>query len=322
MTGYLARRLIGCVVVLVVVSAVTFTIFFAVPGRPAELIAGKYASRETVALIEKRLGLDQPKPLQFARFLARAVRGDWGFSFVSQQPVLPTILTAFPKTLSLTVGAMLVWLAIGIPLGIVSALHPRSTWDRLATVFALIGISAPVYWLGLVFLRVFADQLGWFPLGDYVEIGVGGVAAWAHHLVLPSVTLALLYAGWYARMVRVQMLDVMRLDYVRTAHAKGLPPGRVVTRHVLRNALLPIVTMLGIDVAYLLGGAVLTESVYGIPGIGGLAWKAIRQRDLPMVMGTVLFAALFITLASLAVDLVYRALDPRIRGEGGAGSGV
>ena len=287
MTGYVARRLLWSLLVLVIVSAVTFTIFFAVPVRPAELIAGKYATPQTVALIEKRLGLDQPKPVQFARFITRAARGDWGYSYVSQQPVLGTILKAFPKTLSLSLGAMLLWL--------------------------LIGISAPAYWLGLVLLRVFAGQLGWFPIGDYVEIGVGGLGAWAHHLALPWLTLALLYAGWYARMTRVQMLDVMRLDYVRTAYAKGLPTGRVITRHVLRNALLPLATMLGMDIAYLMGGAVLTESVFGIPGIGGLAWRAIRMRDLPMVMGTVLFAAVFITLASLVVDLAYRALDPRIR---------
>jgi peptide/nickel transport system permease protein len=303
-------------VVLVIVTAVTFTIFFAVPTKPAELIAGKYGSPETVALITQRLGLDQPKPVQLARFLLNAARGDWGYSYVSQQPVLATILTAFPKTLSLAAGAVVLWLLIGIPLGVLSALRPRSVWDRLATTFALFGISAPVYWLGVVLLRVFADQLGWFPLGDYAEIGTAGPLAWAHHLVLPWITLALLYAGWYARMTRIQMLDVMRLDYVRTAHAKGLSPARVVTRHVLRNALLPIVTMLGVDAAYLLGGAVLTESVFGIPGIGGLAWRAIRMRDLPMVMGTVLFAAVFITLASLVVDLCYRALDPRIRAEG------
>jgi peptide/nickel transport system permease protein len=315
MMAWLVRRVAWAVVVLVVVSAITFTIFFAVPGKPAQLIAGKYASTATIALIEKRLGLDQPRPVQFARFLGRAVTGDWGHSYVSQQEVLPTILVAFPRTLSLTLGAMLLWLLLGIPLGIVSALYPRSVWDRAATLFALLGISAPAYWLGLVFLRVFADRLGWFPLGDYVDVGTGGVLAWAHHLVLPWITLALLYAGWYARMTRSQMLDVMRLDYVRTARAKGVPPAQVVTRHVLRNALLPIVTMLGLDLAYLLGGAVLTESVFGIPGIGGLAWKAIRQRDLPMVMGTVLFAAVFITLASIVVDLCYRALDPRIRVE-------
>jgi len=315
MIGYLVRRVLGSLLVLVIVSAITFTIFFAVPGKPAELIAGKYATPQTIALIEQRLGLDRPKPVQFARFLAHAAVGDWGYSYVSQQPVLGTILTAFPKTLSLSLGAMLLWLLIGIPLGVVSALRPGSVWDRIATLAALVGISAPAYWLGLVMLRVFADQLGWFPIGDYVEIGVGGVADWAWHLVLPWLTLALLYAGWYARMTRVQMLDIMSLDYVRTARAKGLPPAQVVTRHVLRNALLPLATMLGMDIAYLLGGAVLTESVFGIPGIGGLAWRAIRMRDLPLVMGTVLFAAVFITLASLAVDLLYRALDPRIRHE-------
>ena len=312
MTAYLVRRVLGALLVLLIVSAVTFVIFFAVPGKPAELIAGKYASPETVALIERRLGLDQPKPAQYLRFVTHAVRGDWGYSYVSQQPVLGTIWSAFPKTLSLTVGAMLVWLLIGIPLGIVGALRPHSLWDRAATVFALVGISAPVYWLGLVLLKVFADRLGWFPLGDYAEVAQGGIGSWAHHLVLPWITLALLYAGWYARMTRVQMLDVMRLDFVRTAWAKGLSTRDVVIKHVLRNALLPIVTMLGLDVAYLLGGAVLTESVYGIPGIGVLAWKAIRQRDLPMVMGTVLFAAVFIVSANLIVDLIYRALDPRI----------
>ena len=315
MIAYGVRRLFLSLVVLVMVCAITFAIFFAVPGKPAELIAGKYASKETIALIEKRLGLDQPKPVQFARFVTRAARGDWGFSYVSQQPVLGTILAAFPKTLSLTFGAMVLWLLIGIPVGVLSALRPGSVWDRLALVATLVGISAPAYWIGLVFLRVFADRLGWFPLGDYTEMAQGGVGAWAHHLVLPWVTLALLYAGWYARMTRAQVLDIARLDYVRTAYAKGLPQRTVVIRHILRNALLPLVTMLGMDVAYLFGGAVLTETVFGIPGIGGLAWRAIRMRDLPMVMGTVLFAAVFIVAANLIVDLLYFVLDPRIQTE-------
>ena len=315
MTAYIVRRLVWAAVVLVMVCAITFVIFFAVPGKPAQLIAGKYATPQTIALIEKRLGLDQPKPLQFVRFVTHAARGDWGFSYVSQQPVLGTILAAFPKTLSLTLGAVAIWLMIGIPVGILSAMKPGSLWDRAAMVFTLIGISAPAYWIGLVFLRVFADQLGWFPLGDYTEIAQGGVLAWAHHLVLPWVTLALLYAGWYARMTRAQMLDIARLDYVRTAYAKGLPRRVVVGRHILRNAMLPLVTMLGMDVAYLFGGAVLTETVFGIPGIGGLAWRAIRMRDLPMVMGTVLFAAVFIVVANLIVDLLYFTLDPRIQTE-------
>ncbi len=315
MTATLARRLLWSLVVLVIVSGTTFVIFFAIPSNPAALIAGKYASKQTVATIEKRLGLDQPKAVQFARFVTRAARGDWGFSYVSQQPVLDAIRQAFPKTLSLTVGAAAIWLLIGIPLGVLSALRPGSLWDRLAMVLALFGISTPAYWLGLVLLKGFADALGWFPLGDYAEIGRAGLLGWGHHLVLPWITLALLYAGWYARMTRSQMLQVSRLDYVRTAHAKGLPPRAVVGRHVLRNALLPIVTMLGMDVAYLFGGAVLTETVFGIPGIGGLAWRAIRQRDLPMVMGTVLFAAIFIVVANLIVDLLYMALDPRISAE-------
>ena len=313
---WLARRLGWSVLVLLVVSAVTFVIFFSVPGKPAELIAGKYASPETVALIEKQLGLDQPVLLQYLRFVTRAARGDWGYSYVSQQPVLATILTAFPPTLSLTAGAVALWLMIGIPLGMLSAIRPRSIWDRLATVFTLAGISAPVYWVGLVLLSVFADRLGWFPLGEYVAIGDGGLAAWAHHLVLPWVTLALLYAGWYARFTRSQVIDVSRLDYVRTARAKGLSESAVLGRHVMRNALLPIVTLLGIDIAYLMGGAVLTESVFGIPGVGGLAWKAIRQRDLPMVMGTVLFSGVFIVSANLLVDMAYRWLDPRIGRDG------
>ena len=315
MTAHVVRRLLWSLVVLIIVSGVTFVIFFAVPGKPAELIAGKYASRETIALIEKRLGLDQPKPVQFARFLGNAARGDWGYSYTSQQPVLGTILAAFPKTLSLSFGAMVIWLLIGVPVGVVSAPKPRSFWDRASMVGALIGISAPAYWIGLVFLKVFAYSLGWFPLGDYAEIGRAGVAGWARHLVLPWVTLALLYAGWYARMTRAHMLEVMRTDYIRTARAKGLPPRLVIVKHAVRNALLPIVTMLGMDVAYLMGGAVLTETVFGIPGIGGLAWRAIRMRDLPMVMGTVLFAACFIVLANLVVDLVYMALDPRIAAE-------
>jgi peptide/nickel transport system permease protein len=309
------RRLVWCLVVLVMVCAITFVIFFAVPGNPAQLIAGKYATKETIALVEKRFGLDQPMPLQFLRFVWHAAYGDWGFSFVSQQPVLSTILIAFPKTLSLTFGAVIIWLLIGIPTGILSAIKPGSIWDRATMVFTLVGISAPAYWIGLIFLRVFADRMGWFPLGDYSEMTQGGVLAWAHHLVLPWITLALLYAGWYARMTRAQMLDIARLDYVRTAYAKGLSKRVIVARHIFRNALLPLVTMLGMDVAYLFGGAVLTESVFGIPGIGGLAWRAIRQRDLPMVMGTVLFAAIFIVVANLIVDLLYFALDPRIQRE-------
>lgn len=315
MLSSLVRRLAWSVGVLLIVSATTFLIFFAVPTNPAALVAGKYASPEVIAKVERDLGLDRPLPVQYARFVWHAARGDLGYSYVSQQPVSAALAQAFPKTLSLTVGAVVLWLLIGIPLGIVSALKPKSLWDRLAMVIALVGISAPVYWIGLLLLKVFADMLGWFPLGDYVELTTGGPLRWAHHLFLPWLALAMLYAGWYARMTRSQMLDVAKLDFVRTARAKGLAPRDVVLKHVLRNAMLPLVTMLGMDIAYMFGGAVLTETVFGIPGIGGLAWRSILQRDLPMVMGTVLFAATFIVVANLGVDLVYRWLDPRIREE-------
>jgi peptide/nickel transport system permease protein len=313
MTAYFLRRLIWVFLLLVGVSLATFVIFFQIPSNPAELVAGKNATPEMIENIERHLGLDQPWYAQYWRFLNRAVRGDLGFSYITQQEVAPILLAAFPVTLSLAIGAAIIWLAIGIPIGVLSALKPRSLPDRLAMIFALVGISTPVFWLGLVMLKVFADTLGFFPLGDYMEISRGGFFSWTHHLVLPWFTLAFLYAGWYARMTRANMMETLGEDYVRTARAKGLAEGKVVFKHVLRNSLTPVVTMFGMDLGYLLGGAVLTETVFGLPGIGGLAWRAIQQRDLPMVMGAVVFAAVFIILANLLVDLCYAVLDPRVR---------
>jgi peptide/nickel transport system permease protein len=313
MTAYLLRRLIWVFLLLVGVSLATFVIFFQIPSNPAELVAGKNATPEMIENIERRLGLDQPWYAQYWRFLNRAVRGDLGFSYITQQEVAPILLAAFPVTLSLAIGAAIIWLAIGIPIGVLSAIKPRSLPDRLAMIFALVGISTPVFWLGLVMLKVFADTLGFFPLGDYMEISRGGLFSWTHHLILPWFTLAFLYAGWYARMTRANMLETLGEDYVRTARAKGLAEGKVIFKHVLRNSLTPVVTMFGMDLGYLLGGAVLTETVFGLPGIGGLAWRAIQQRDLPMVMGAVVFAAVFIILANLIVDLCYAVLDPRVR---------
>jgi len=312
-SAYLLRRLIWVFLLLAGVSLTTFIIFFLIPADPAELVAGKNATPEMIAAVEQRLGLDRPWYQQYGLFLSRAVRGDLGFSYITQQRVAPTLLAAFPVTLSLAAGAAVIWLALGIPIGVLSALKPRSLPDRLAMIFALVGISTPVFWLGLLMLKVFADSLGLFPLGDYMEIARGGVLSWMHHLALPWLTLAFLYAGWYARMTRANMLETLGEDYVRTARAKGLPERRVVFRHALRNSLTPVVTMFGMDLGYLLGGAVLTETVFGLPGIGGLAWQAIQQRDLPMVMGAVTLAAAFIILANLVVDLFYAVLDPRVR---------
>jgi peptide/nickel transport system permease protein len=316
MLDYLARRLAVSALVLLLVSLIVFAGLRFLPGDPARVLAGTEADDAGIQEIRERYGLDRPIPVQYASWLGQVLQGRLGESIRTRDPVVRTVGQKLPITLQLALLAMLVAAGIGIPMGVLSAVRRDTVVDYLGMFLATIGQATPVYWLGLMLLNVFADRLGWFPIGDYVEIGVGGPVAWAWHLALPWLTLALLYAGWYARMTRVQMLDVMRLDYVRTAWAKGLPPRLVVTRHVLRNALLPLATMLGMDVAYLMGGAVLTESVFGIPGIGGLAWRAIRMRDLPMVMGTVLFAAAFITLASLVVDLAYRALDPRIRTAG------
>jgi peptide/nickel transport system permease protein len=313
MTAYLLRRLIWVLLLLAGVSLATFIIFFQIPANPAELVAGKNATPEMIKEIEHRLGLDQPWYVQYGRFLAKAIRGDLGFSYINQQRITPTLLTAFPVTLSLALGAAIIWLIIGIPIGILSALRPRSLPDRLAMIFALVGISTPVFWLGLIMLKVFADAMGLFPLGDYMEVSRGGLFSWMHHLVLPWFTLAFLYAGWYARMTRANMLETMGEDFVRTARAKGVPERRVVFKHILRNSLTPVVTMFGMDLGYLMGGAVLTETVFGLPGIGGLAWRGIQQRDLPMVMGAVVFAAVFIILANLVVDLFYAVLDPRVR---------
>ena len=313
MTAYFLRRLIWVLLLLAGVSLATFVIFFQIPANPAELVAGKNATPEMIEEIEHRLGLDRPWYIQYWRFLSRAVQGDLGFSYINQQKVAPTLLAAFPVTISLAIGAAIIWLAIGIPIGIISALKPHSLPDRLSMIFALVGISTPVFWLGLIMLKIFADSLGLFPLGDYMEISRGGLLSWLHHLILPWFTLAFLYAGWYARMTRANMLETMSEDYVRTARAKGLPERRVVFKHILRNSLTPVVTMFGMDIGYLLGGAVLTETVFGLPGIGGLAWRSIQQRDLPMVLGAVTFAAVFIILANLAVDLFYAVLDPRVK---------
>ncbi len=313
MTAYLLRRLIWVFFLLVGVSLTTFIIFFLIPANPAELVAGKSATPEMIAAVEQRLGLDRPWYQQYGLFFSRAVRGDLGFSYITQQRVAPALLDAFPVTLSLAAGAAIIWLALGIPIGVLSALKPRSLPDRLAMIYALVGISTPDFWLGQLMLKIFADLLGLFPLGDYMEMARGGVLSWMHHLVLPWVTLAFLYAGWYARMTRANLLETLGEDYVRTARAKGLAERRVIFRHALRNSLTPVVTMFGMDLGYLLGGAVLTETVFGLPGIGGLAWRAIQQRDLPMVMGAVTFAAVFIILANLAVDLFYAVLDPRVR---------
>lgn len=304
MGGALLRRAGWALLVWVAVAAITFALTYVVPADPARVIAGAQADAETVARIHAQLGLSDPLPVRFGRYLWGAVQGDFGKSFITDQPVLPAILERAPATAMLAVGAILVYLGLGGALGLVGAVKPGSWADRAASGFAFAGLSVPTFWIGLVMLFLFAYKWPLFPLG-----GAGTLA----HLVLPSLTLGFAGAAYYTRVLRQQLGDELRKDYIRAARARGLSEGRVILHHGLRNAALPLVTLLGLDFASLLGGAVLTESVFAWPGIGQQAVQAIYTLDVPMIMGTVLFAATAIILINWLVDLSYYLLDPRLR---------
>jgi len=309
--AFVLRRLAGALATIVAVSLVTFAIFFWAPSNPAARLAGKNATAEDIARVAKRYGLDRPWWEQYGRFLGRAVKGDLGTSYLSRAPVTDSLVDAMPATVSLTAGSAVLWLALGLGVGVASARRGRGS--RLLSLLSVVGVSTPPFWLALLLLWLFADRMGLFPLGGYQSLADGGLGGWARSLCLPWLTLALLYAGWYARLAQTGLDEALASDWARTARAKGASERRVLVRHALRNALLPLVTMFGMDVGGLLGGAVLTESVYGIPGLGGLAWQAITSRDLPLVMGTVLVAAVFLVTASTLVDIALAALDPRVR---------
>jgi peptide/nickel transport system permease protein len=316
---YLVRRLIWAAVLLVAVTFVSFVIFFLVPASPARLMAGPQAPPEHVERIEKLLGLDDPVPVQYARFLKQLVlEQSLGHSFATRQEVNDIIKAAAPVTASLVVGGVVIWLLIAFPIGILSALRPRTLVDRAAMVFVLIGVSAHPVWIGLLLSYLVGFKLGLTPLGGYCDLinpstDCGGPAQWAHALILPWFTFALLYAALYTRMIRANVMETMNEDYVRTARAKGAPEARVMRAHILRNALLPIVTILGMDIGLLLGGAIFTESVFGLPGLGKTAVASLEGFDLPTVQGIVVFSTLAIIALNLIVDLLYAVIDPRIR---------
>jgi peptide/nickel transport system permease protein len=318
MTRYIARRVLWAVVMLVVVSALTFLIFYAFPSAdPAALRAGRQATPELVAQIRQNLGLDKPVYDQFAIYMKNLVLyADLGYSYQNNVSVRSEIAARLPATISLTVGAVLVWMLIGIPVGVISALKPRSPLDRAVMGAALVGISAPVYWLGLVSLFLFASDIGKLHLfggaGSYVPL-TQDPRAWLDSLILPWFVLAASFAAFYASMVRGNLIEVLGEDYIRTARAKGLAERRVVLRHGLRAALTPVVTIAGLDIGILLGGAVLTETVFNIPGVGRFAYDSIVNSDLPAIQGTVLFGAAFIIFANLIVDILCAFLDPRVR---------
>lgn len=321
MGGYIVRRLLWMVVLLLVISFITFVIFYLLPsGDPVLLRAGKNPSPELVASITKTLGLDKPWYEQYFLYLRKMVlHFDFGTSYQNNVSVKEQIFDRLPATLGLALGGMVVWLLVGIPVGIVSAMKRRTAWDRGAMGLALLLISAPVYWLGLVALYLFSKDVGKWPIfegaGSYPNSGnlFTNPGETVPALLLPWLVLAASFAAIYARFIRGNLLEVMNEDYIRTARAKGLRERTVVMRHGVRAAITPIVTILGLDLGILLGGAILTESVFNIPGIGRLAFDSIQKGDLPTVQGTVLLGAFFIIVLNLVVDVVYAFLDPRVR---------
>jgi peptide/nickel transport system permease protein len=318
MTRYIVRRLLWGVALLILVSALTFVLFRVLPtGDPARLRAGRSASPKVIAAIRSDLGLNRSLPEQFWLYMKGIfLHFNLGYSYYSSASVRSLVANRLPATLSLTLGAAAIWLAAGLAVGIVSAVRRRSKLDRAAMGTALVLISAPEYWLGLIALYLFAADIGKlrvFPgAGSYVGL-TSDPGKWLTSLILPWLVLAATNAAVYARLIRGSLIEVMGEDYIRTARAKGLSERRVVLRHGLRSAINPVMTILGLDVGVLLGGAVLVETVFEIPGIGRLNYEAIIHSDFPIVQGTVLVAALFIIVANIVVDIAYAYLDPRVR---------
>ena len=320
MARYIFRRLLGMLLLLVLVSGVTFVIFNVFPSTdPAALRAGRQPTPQIIERIRVDLGLDRPLIVQFGDYIYSVfAHQDFGRSYVNNTDVLDQIRQNLPATISLTIGGVVVWMTFGLSVGIISAVRHRSLLDRAAIGLSLIAISAPVYWLGLVALYLFAPDFGVFGLsflggqGSYKPFSDDPVE-WLQSLVLPWCVLATAFAAVYARLLRGSLLDVLGEDYIRTARAKGLSERRVILRHGVRSAITPVVTVLGLDIGILLGGAILTETVFNIPGIGRLAYEAILRGDLPIVQGTVLFGAFFIIIMNLIVDILYAFLDPRVR---------
>jgi len=301
---YLAKRLAASLVILLGVTVVTFGLTFLMPADPVAMIAGRNSTAETRQLIREQLGLDRPLVVQYTNYVTRLAQGDFGRSYARKTDVGDLIWSRLPATLLLMLGAIVAELLIGIPAGIYAATRRGKVSDKTMMTLSFVGVSAPQFVVGLSLLYVFAYMLGWLPLGGY------GTFA---HLILPALTLGIAGGGWYSRMMRSSMVDVLRQDYVRTARAKGVPEWRVVLKHGLRNAILPIIAMIGLDVGIFMSGVVVVESVFGWPGIGQLMWQAIQAVDIPIIMGVTTVAAAFIILGNLLADLVSPLVDPRIR---------
>ncbi len=304
MFAYVIRRIVFGLVVLLGTSLITFVIAFVIPADPAVAVAGAKADPATLATIRNELGLDQPLYFQYARYVNRALHGDLGRSYIRREDVAGLILSRAPATAILAVTAMLLSLAIGIPMGMLAAAYRNRTPDNILLMISLGLVSIPVFWLGTILLLVGGLYLRWFPLG--------GFDSWKS-LTLPAITLALGSAGYYSRILQTNLADAMDQEYVRTARGKGLSLRAAMLKHAMANAMLPLITLAGLDFAGLLSGVVLTETVFNWPGLGRLAFEAVFNLDIPLVMGTVLFSAALVVAANLVVDLLYLWLDPRIR---------
>jgi peptide/nickel transport system permease protein len=313
MARFIARRLIGMVAVLFAISVIVFLIFNVIPNSdPALRIAGKNADPELIARVSRDLGLDEPLPIQYLTLMKKIFTGQLT-SYASAQNVVEQIWDGLPATLSLCIGAGVLWMSLAIVFGYLSAVHAGKFTDRALTILSLVGISMPVFWLAAILLYYLTFKVSLFPTSSYVPL-TENPAQWAYHLILPWFTLAVLFIGFYSRVLRSNMLDAMNEDYVRTARAKGLSERQVRIRHVLRNSMIPIITLFGLDFGMVVGGgAILTETVYNLNGVGLYAGEAIGSLDLPPLMAVTMFGAFFIVLLNTVVDILYAFLDPRIR---------
>jgi peptide/nickel transport system permease protein len=312
MWGYIGRRLLATIPVIAVVAVLVFLMLRLTPGDPAAVIAGPSATEQDIVEIRDKLGLDKPLPVQFARWVGGMFVGDFGESFFYKRQVSALIADRIEPTLSLAALTIVLATLIAVPLGTLAAWRQGSWIDRSVMAFSVLGFSVPVFVVGYLLIGFFSVKLGWFPVQGYQRIGEG-VGGWLHRLVLPAFTLAVIYVALLARMTRTSVLEVLNEDYVRTARAKGLPNRKVLLYHALRNAAVPIVTVIGIGIALLIGGVVVTESVYNIPGLGRLTVDAVLARDYPTVQAVILLFSLAYVLINLAIDLLYTVLDPRIR---------
>jgi peptide/nickel transport system permease protein len=313
MARFIVRRLVGMVFVLFAISVIVFLIFVVLPANPAAQIAGKNRTPTLIKSVEEEFGFNKSIPEQYVTTMKKIVTGELVSYSSAHEKVDQRILEGIPATFSLCLGAVVIWMFFGLLFGYISAIRAGRFADISLTILALIGISMPIFWLASIFLYYLTFKVEIFPANGYVPFGEDPLE-WANHLILPWITLAVLYIGFYSRVLRSNMLDVMHEDYVRTARAKGLSERRVMVRHVLRNSLIPIITLFGLDTGALIGGgAIVTETLYGLQGVGQYAGEAIGQQDLPPIMAVVLFGAFFIVLFNAIVDIAYAYLDPRIR---------